>query len=85
MDVMGLLVDGGDLISNGLGDEEHVSKAKFAGSPESNSPCGGGKGPCVVVNENLRANLRAFSMSRHPKLSFWGGFLFSPYSLCQLY
>lgn len=45
MDVLGVsgLVGGlrvGDtLISNGLGDEEHVSKAKFAGSPDSNSPC----------------------------------------------
>lgn len=27
----------------GLGDEEHVSKAKFADSPASNPPCGGGK------------------------------------------
>lgn len=46
MDVMGVLVYGGDLISNGLGDEEYVSKAKFAGSPDSNSPCGGGRTKC---------------------------------------
>lgn len=58
-----------DWISNGLGDEEYVSKAKFVGSPDSNSPCGG-EGLCVVANENLRANLRAFSLSWHPKLSF---------------
>lgn len=41
MDVLGWL-DGRILISKGLGDEEHVSKAKFAGSPASNPPCGGG-------------------------------------------
>lgn len=42
-----------------------MSKAKFAGSPDSISPFGRGEGLCVVVNENLRANLRAFFSSWH--------------------
>lgn len=75
--LVGGLRVGDTLISNGLGDEEHVSKAKFAGSPDSNSPCnvGRGEGLCVVVNENLRANLRAFFlvMASESMFFFFGG------------
>lgn len=50
-----------------------MSKAKFAGSPDSNFPCnvGGGEGLCVVVNENSRANLRAFFLVKASKSIFF--------------
>lgn len=82
----------------GLGDEEHVSKAKFADSPAfpTSSPCGGGgQGRCcVVVNENLRANLRApfvfpfLALAPQAIFSFFFFFGWTSslvhYSLCQL-
>lgn len=61
------------MISKGLGDEEHVSKAKFAGSPDSNSPCNvrGEKDYVWLSMRTLRANLRAFFLVMASKSIFF--------------